>query len=977
MTEHRVLGLDLGTNSIGWSLISYDGTPDDRRPREIVACGVRVFQEAVDAKSREPKNKARRAARALRRQTQRRRWRIRDLERILVANNVLISPIPEPREATLNAIGNPYELRTRGLDSALTLQEFGRVLLHLAKRRGFKSNRKGERDEKEESVVLLAINELEEAIVASGARTLGEYLFRQPTQRQRRTRRSMYEAEFELLWRRQSLEHPNVLTGALHLAVSRKLFWQRPLRLQAHLVGKCTFHSNRPRAAKWTLAFQQSRMLQAINQLAVRDPSTRDYRPLTMRERSALTARLGRQREMKWTAVRKLLGLHSGERFNLEEVDDDRILGNRTAAALFGVLKEQWDALSPDRQEALTVELNTIEDELPLLRRIQEGWGFTAEEAHDLGKLRFEPGYGRFSHKVLRKILPHLEAGQQYDKAAAAAGYDHSLAERHTIRTHLPPPPRVRNPIVQKALFEVRRVINALIRTYGRPDIIRVELAREAKQSRKERERLLKQNLDNKRLNDEAVLAAEGQGIRSPARIDLLKYRLWRESKMLCPYTGRSISLATLWSPEVEVEHIIPYSRSVDDSYMNLTLCMSSENRLKGNRTPFEAYGGDPVRYEEILQRIQPRKDGQALPWPKRRRFEQREVAAMDDFVARQLNDTRYICVEVKKYLEQICHRTEIGRGDLTASFRHLLGLNRLLNADNTFEKNRTDHRHHAIDATVIALIDAKLVRRLPSRYRLRENFPAPWPGFAEDLWQRLSTILVSHSTNRKISGALHEDTAYGLLPTENVFVYRKRLDPSFKAAWVDQIKDAAIQEAVRIHLARHGDDPKRAFADGVTVLHRDGLTPIRRVRLKTTLTAKAMLSVSDRHGTKFKHYKTANNHHVELFESADGRRRTGVVVSTLEAARRARLWNGRTVSIKCADATRLVMVLHPNDMVHHSTKGFYRVQKLDGLAITLRHHLAATLNENSERLIVGLGEPSRTLAPVSIDALGRILGSQ
>lgn len=972
MSDKLVLGLDIGTNSIGWALVSYQGESHDWRPAGLVASGVRVFQEAVDAKSREPKNKARRAARAMRRVLRRRRGRLKALQNLLVSTGLLDSPLIENREDRLNAIGDPYTLRARGLDEDLTREQFARVLMHLCKRRGFKSNRKGDRKDDDTGKVLIAIHELETAIADSGARTLGEYLSKQATQRNRRTNRTMYEHEFEVLWTRQRRAHPSLLTESAKLQFYRTIFWQRPIGSQSHLIGRCSFHPNRRRAARWSLPFQRFRMLQTVNALFVRNPKDGSMRPLAPSERNALLSRLEEQQKMTWGAVRKLLKLHSNERFNFEEVDEDGLLGNRTAAKIHAVLGERWTALAKDKQDELVVELNTIEDEGALLKRLVQGWGFDDEIAMKLGEASFEPGYASFSMKMLRRVLPHLEQGMIYDKALAAAGYDHAQLERPALKAALPEPPHIRNPIVHKALHQVRRLVNAIIKTYGRPHTIRIELAREAKTGRKERERQDKQKRENEKLNRLAHAEAINYGIANPSRTDLLKYRLWLESGQQCPYTGQPIPITALWSESVEIEHIIPYSRSLDDSYMNLTLCLTSENRNKGNRTPFEAYGGDSTRFEEILQRIQPRKGHSGLPWPKRRRFEQREVDALDGFVARHLNDTRYIAIEVRRFVEQVCERTEVSRGDMTAALRHQLGLNHMLSPDG--EKNRADHRHHAVDALVIALLDPKIIRRIQSRYRrLNESLSPPWPHLMSDLREQLDRMIVSHAPSHKLAGALHEDTAYGYLPSKKIYVYRKALNPSFKAGWVEDIVDPMVRSLVQKHLDRYEGDSKKAFAEGFRLFHCDGATPITKVRIVASLKDEGVLAIQDSSGKPFKYYKKGNNHQMEVWELGESQKLQRRVVSTLSAATLAMKSRGTTTGPTPVGEARLLMKLHINDMLHHVSKGYFRVQKLSQGALCLRAHNAATIDFDSERLLVSGDSALRSLAPIQIDILGRI----
>ena len=235
---------------------------------------------------------------------------------------------------------------------------------------------------------------------------------------------------------------------------------------------------------------------------------------------------------------------------------------------------------------------------------------------------------------------------------------------------------------MQKALHETRKVVNAIVRQYGKPDIIRVEMARDMKLSKRQKEELQREQNKHKKANEIAEkILREEFGIQHPTRADLQKYRLWEECKEVCPYTGTVISREMLFSPEVDVEHILPYSRSLDDSYMNKTLCMAAYNRqVKLNNTPYEIGKGDPLEYARILQRIKP------LPFPKHRRFEQKEIDT-EAFVARQLNDTRYICVEVRGYLQQLGVPVEISKGEATATLRHRWRLNTMLSPDGSNEK--------------------------------------------------------------------------------------------------------------------------------------------------------------------------------------------------------------------------------------------------------------------------------------------------
>ena len=610
---------------------------------------------------------------------------------------------------------------------------------------------------------------------------------------------------------------------------------------------------------------------------------------------------------------------------------------------------------------------------------MKEHWKFDDEIAEELAKTELEPGYGRLSLKALRGIILHLEKGMTYDKACEAAGYAHTGNNDKKSEDTLPAPPYLRNPVVQKAMHETRKIVNAVIRKYGKPSNIRIEMARDMKLTKKQKERIQKTQNAQKKANEKAAeILQKDFGIQNPSREDIQKYNLWEECKHICPYTGKTISKQALFSPEIEIEHILPWSRSIDDSYMNKTLCMSSENRIKHNKTPFEAYSSNQENYLEILSRIK------NMPWPKRRRFEQREIDT-DKCVERQLNDTRYISREVKGYVTTLGARVEVTKGEATAALRHKWGLNAVLDETGT-RKNRDDHRHHAIDAIVVALTSRGLFQDL-SRMSAESGeslsqrgftLRKPWEGFYNDVKEKMGAIIISHAPSRAISGALHEETAYGYSETEECYVYRKPLETLTKAQ-VEKIRDAKIKELVEARLKEFdGDDfknaIKKAFGDkDRPLLNVDGKTPIRSVRIKEN---KTNVHAVKRDGRAYKFFDYGNNHHVEVIENVKTGKREGVFVTAMEAAKRAR--RDKTAIVKRDHGTewRFIMWLCINDMMEierEDNKLYYRVQSLDASneTIALRLHVAATLDDNTTRLFA----TPNTLKgkKVSIDPLGNI----
>ncbi len=1018
ITPHLTLGLDLGTNSVGWALARES---EDGLPQALVGCGVRIFQEAVDAKTRAPKNQARRSARLARRVLARRSRRRAKLRNQLVAVGLLPPEIADAKdpERVLNALGDPYVLRVKALEERLDLYGVGRVLLHLCARRGFQSNRKtrwgglvddpdvadliaeaeakGNRDkdasaDADEGRVLAEVATLREQIEASGARTLGEYLARLPQgerKRARHTDRQMYKDEFETVWAEQS-KHHDVMDDALKAELYESIFHQRPLKLSPGRIGYCLLEASRPRTAKARLESQRYRLLLDVNHLAVRDPLSHDDQPLTPEQRTKLAAELDTRQSMTWGAIRKALGLRSFEHFNLEEGSKNKgLTGNTTAAKIRGVTTEWWESHACADRVALVEDLLTIDKKRSLLNRLRDYWGFEREQAFKLAVLELEPGYMNHSLKAINKLLPRLEDGKRYSDARQAAGYDYERDDDKRAKDALGEPPSARNPVVEKALFEVRKVVNAIIREHGKPAVVRVELPRDMKLSPKRLRELDRQQRENQRLNEQAKEKLAEVGKERPARDDLIKYRLWKESGGVCPYTGKSIGMNDLFGPNVDVEHIIPYSRCLDDSYMNKTLCMAEENRqVKGNRTPWEAYHGRPKKWEEILQRVK------ALPPPKQRRFKQEEVDEISDFVSRQLNDTGYISRLAKDYVGTLGVSIEVTKGTPTAMLRRHWGLNHML-GDDTDQKERGDHRHHALDAAVVAVTSRSTYQRLARHAQEAEvlrlsplhgglNLPEPWDGFANELNAQLGGVVVSHAPTRKLVGAFHEDTAYGLryLPELGAerFVYRKQLDANFTRKMADKVVDPVLRIAIKERMNSVAN-AKEAFAEPFKHPKNDRQT-VRRVRLQENFSADRLYAVdkqTNRNGQPFKHLAYGNNHHVEIFRDTATGRVEHRFVTTMEAARRGRM-EKRPIVDRQMDGKVFLMSLSINDMVELDEGGTdktYRVQNLDPAErrLVLRHHLAARIDDKAERIIVAIGLliEKRRARKVNVTPLGEI----
>jgi CRISPR-associated endonuclease Csn1 len=947
---NTTLGLDIGSNSVGWALV-------DTESQQIVGAGVRIFPEGVNRDTKmleKPKNQERRTARGMRRQIARRARRKQLVRAALVeagwwTENDGFTPTRDP-----------LELRTRGLDQRLSLAEFGQALLHLAQRRGFLSNRKTDHgDEKEKSEILAEISTLQNDIEASGARTLGEYLHRLKTTaenplrvkvRGRHTRRAMYLMEFEALWAKQSEFHPELAEQSLKYGTQGQriypqqpeplknkrsgntrlkqygfhglLFFQRALYWPKSTVGRCELEPRQPRCERGDRMAQRYRLLNEVGNLRV-IPWKQDSRELNPEERRVLLDYLAERKEATFVQLKDQIELSDKDVFNLEAGGRTKLVGMPIDHAMSQkkLWGKDWKKLPDDlRNSIIRILIDESEDVIRTMA--VESWGCSHETAERLAAFDpavLVPGHASLSRRAIEKLLPHLEAGLPLvskdgtKSALAAAGYLRPDQRQFKPLRQLPlPTSNITNPLVRQALVEVRKVVNGVIREWGMPTSIHVELAREVQGSALQRKERSLQMRDREKRRDDAANKIRQLGY-SVTREAIERYLLWCEQAEICLYSGRPISPQQLFGGEVQIDHILPYSHSLDNSLMNKAVVFQSENSAKGNQTVWQWLGKtDPTRYDEILLR------GRKLPHEVRHRKLAKlltQEVRIDDFLNRQLTDTAYTTTQVLSLLRRLENVDVVAvKGQLTADLRHMWGLDTILRDDGLRLKNRDDHRHHAVDALVIALTDRSRLQQLARvRFSAQPVLDPPWMGFRNDAEDAINRINVSHRPRKRVSGPLHEETVYGrAIPTDPTigqlsvdtarpnavaeFVYRKALE-DLKGNMIKEIRDLSVRKAVEQRLRAHGldpattkDIPKEVWKEPL-YLSPQGRAPssksaiIKRIRLvKRDETIRAV-------GSKSGCVKPGNTHHIAIFELADSKtnktRRVMASVTLLEAARR------------------------------------------------------------------------------------------
>lgn len=1054
------LGIDIGETSIGWFILQLDKKLEIC---DIVDGGVYIFPDGREAKSREPLSVSRRTARGIRRNLDRKNNRKRRLIRLLEETGIWPDGIAEQKK--LEAL-DPFVLRQKAVNEKISLPELGRVLFHLNQRRGFKSNRKSDGKESESGKIKLAVQALETQLAEQGCRTYGEYLCRRHEKRiSTKVRpmadskgyefyptREMAEHEFDLIMSRQQQYHPE-LTSEITESLRDVIFFQRSLRPQA--VGKCELEPQENRAPVWHPLFQRFRILQEVNNLDL-VKSTPDEIGLTVEQKKKILLMLqegtglNKQGLLLFTKIKSKLNIPTKRKFNLQSDKRIGLQGDWAAWKLSddNCLGKGWFKMSPGRQVELLELLHNAEDDGKLKQDLIDLFGLNEEQAENVAKLNLPEGYASLSLKAIKNILPYLEQGNVYSEACTLAGYNHSDRRTGEIYDYLPYYGRIlksaviggrfegeepdvdediglqevyfgkiNNPTVHVGLNQLRKVVNEIISRYGKPQQVVVELARELKLGVEGVRKLEKRQKENQKDNEKIAEELERAGQPNTYQ-NRMMYKIWERlaenpSQRCCPFSGRPISVSDLFSGAFEIEHLIPFSRSFDDSINNKVISSRDANRFKAERTPYEAFGSSPGNYkwEEIVAR------SENLPREMQWRFSadaMEKFAEEDGCLARMLTDTQYFARCALQYLEAICENQSKDRkmawgipGQLTAMLRDKWGLNSLINP--TDRKDRSDHRHHAVDAFVVACTSRSLLKKMADaarlyektdegeykqirekREKLIENMPLPFENFdREKLQQWVNGLVIAFKPDHGVQGQLHRDTCYGYIEKgsnkgSSVFAVRKDLRAVVEGSAKDgnkkinEIADIAIRSKL-LDLLQNIEDKKQRQQLTEEFMAETG---IRRVRCHIEKSDSVMIPVKDNGGQIYKYYESGNNSRADIYCATKGKdagKWKCEIISTYSANQKDFVpeWRQRDPHAK------LIMKLHINDMVAYdelnketgqTERVIARVKKMTSGLVYFRSHLIA--KEEADKLSKKFSASQmqeKNLRKVYVDAMGKV----
>ena len=836
MGEYAI-GLDIGVTSVGWAIMALDS---NEVPCGIIDMGSRIFDAAEHPKTGESLAAPRRNARSARRRLRRHRHRNQRIRYLLTTNQLITEEsLSHLFEGRLEDI---YAVRVRALDHKLTNEEFARLLIHLAQRRGFRSNRKNPSNA-DDGAILAAVTENAQIMQTNGYRTVGEMYFKDPRFAESKRNkggeyiatvsRQQTEDEVRLIFAAQRERGLLAATQDLEDAYLAIFLGQRSFddgpggdspyggNQIEKMVGRCVFCPDEMRAPKATYSFEYFSLLEKLNHIRIQTGN--ESRCLDAQQREKLIELVHAADNVDYARIRKVLELPESDRFNMVRYQESISASEKKTK--FGCMKayhqmrKAFDKISKGYISSVTIdERNAIATALTLYKTSAKIQKYLQEKnvpQHLFDAVEAIGNFSKFGHLSItacNALIPHLEKGMNYSDACTAAGYQfkgHAEGEKSMLlHVEQADYDDLTSPVVRRAVSQTIKVINAIIRRQGKsPMFINVELAREMAKDFSERKKMEKDMLSNQAQNERIMERLRKEfGVTAPTGMDLVKLKLYEEQNGVCPYSLKQMSLPKIFSNDyAEVDHIVPYSISFDDGYKNKVLVLTAENRNKGNRLPMQYLSGKQredyivwvkanvrnYRKQQILLKEAVTKEDQE-------RFKERnlqDTKTASRFILNFIND-RLLFAQSQTGKKR---RVMAVNGAVTNYMRKRWGIQKIrANGD----------VHHAVDAVVVACTTDAMIQQV-SRYAeyrecrytqgLQESiavdektgevlkvFPYPWPQFRKELEARLSSnpavVLKDLQLPMYISGEIK-------LPTGPIFVSRMPMRKITGAAHKDTVK--------------------------------------------------------------------------------------------------------------------------------------------------------------------------------------------
>lgn len=807
----KILGLDIGISSLGWAIINYD--KENQNNNKIIKSGVRIFTIAENPKTGESLALPRRNARGARRTIKRKTQRLKAIKNLFLkylnlSKNDIFS--------THNIFGEEkqkdvWQLRDKALKRELTNKEFARVLLHIAKRRGYKSNRKVEENGNSEGKKVLSSIEKNSELLKDYL-TIGQAIYQttKDTHIRRNKKdnynhsisRDMLVDEINIIFEKQ-VEFGNLYINDTFKKEYLDLFLkQRDFASVDKMVGYCTLEGKtQKRAAKACFSSEEFVTITKLINTKIVDKEGKE-RAFTKEEIEKVIELCLHSEQPTYIKIKEIISLEETSYFkNVDFYEIDKETGEFTKKATkFISAFKGFHSLRKvvDKTLSKTHWQNMLQDKT-LLNQIATIFSYHKSDEkinEELQKLEFNPlseaekellinalieniNFDKFlnlSLKAIDNLLEYMKDGKRYDESVTLCGYTKEDGKNDKFLRALNKDEQLEltNPVVKRALAQTRKVINALIRVYGQFDKVNIELTREIKKSHSDRKKIEKAQEEYQILKESIVKNFIENYGKEPRGNELLKYRLWQEQGGRCIYSGQEINITRLINDVnyAQIDHILPFSRSLEDAMINKVLCLSKENQDKKNRTPYEYFKEDNKDWHWFEQFVKSLKN---IKKPKRDRLLKKnfDENSEKEFRNRNANDTAFMARFIKDFIEENLELTSKDKqkvftrsGTLTSMLRHNWGIG---------NKSRDNHLHHAVDALIVAFSTQSEVQKLSTlsakidgfsfekseKKAGKLKFNPPLEHFRDEVQKSIDEIFVSFAPRKSVTGEAHEQTIY------------------------------------------------------------------------------------------------------------------------------------------------------------------------------------------------------------------------